>query len=121
MGDDRAPENEDVDARIAPRGNRVARKAGTAGRGRAPWLDPWETPRLKFGNDPVRYFVVKRLARCGRCAITPARLGGTLWIGRHDHPPDAAKIHEAFPGRGGMGGGMRPEGAASEAARIARP
>src|SRR3546814_12541903 len=56
MLDDGAPQDQDVDARIIARGERIARQAGSGGRAPTfgaspPRLDPRQAPGLQLGND----------------------------------------------------------------------
>src|SRR3546814_1223436 len=56
MLDDGAPQDQDVDARIIARGERIARQAGSGGRAptfgaSSPRLDPRQAPDLQLGHD----------------------------------------------------------------------
>jgi len=61
MRDHRAPQNEDVDARIGPRGERVARQAGQGAAAVAcpPWLHPGEASAFQLRDDPGGHLVIE--------------------------------------------------------------
>ena len=60
LGDDRAPENEDVDTRIEPAGGCVGRHADRGiGAGRAPRLDPGQPAGLQFRDDLGGNFIIE--------------------------------------------------------------
>ena len=65
VGDDRAPQDQDVDAGIIARGERIAREAGAGSAGLSPRLDPWDAARLEFGDDAGGHLVIEIGARFG--------------------------------------------------------
>ncbi len=69
--DDRAPQQQDINPRVASPGNGVARQARRGG-GAAPRLNPREAPGFKLGDDPRGDFGIERDARLLACA-RPAR------------------------------------------------
>jgi len=76
FGDDLAPQDQDIDARIGAARHRVAGKAG-AGNCRIPRLNPREAPRFKLGDNTRGHLVVKRGARlrapCSRLGVRASR------------------------------------------------
>ena len=57
--DDRAPEDQHVDPRIAPAGGGVLRQTdGRPGARCAPGLDPWQASGFQLGDDPVGDFAI---------------------------------------------------------------
>src|SRR3546814_19564945 len=74
MLDDGAPQDQDVDARIIARGERIARQAGSGGRAptfgaSSPRLDPRQAPSLQLGNDE----------RCDLVIVACTVLGMTIF------------------------------------------
>jgi len=53
------PQDQDIDARVAPPGPRIARHAHARLRP-VPWLNPRHPPRFQFCDDPVRDLAIKR-------------------------------------------------------------
>src|SRR3546814_17932632 len=57
--DHRAPQDQDIHARIGTCGERIARQSRSGTAGPAPWLHPWKAPRLQFGNNPGGHLVIE--------------------------------------------------------------
>ncbi len=103
--DDRAPQQQDVDARIAPPGRGVAREAGRGPSGAAPRLHPRETARLKLGDDLACDLIIEvgaRLAiRGGRSPLPALCAGAGVGCLAHTVPPSPPKNPTASPRSGG--------------------
>src|SRR3546814_6108655 len=57
--DHRAPQDQDIHARIGTCGERIARQSRSGTAGPAPWPHPWKAPRLQFGNNPGGHLVIE--------------------------------------------------------------
>ena len=69
MLDNRAPQDQNVDAAIGTMGERVTRQSGACGGVRcAPRLDPWQAARLQFGDDAGGDLIIEIDARFFRAA-----------------------------------------------------
>src|SRR3546814_878960 len=96
MLDDRAPQDQDIDARIVARGQGVARQAGTGAAGRSPWLDPRQAPGLKLGNDPPGHLVIEVRPVLGLTIFARTLAAGTTVGGfSHRYPPSPPKKQQA--------------------------
>jgi len=102
MLDDRAPQDQDIDPRIAPGGERVARQAGGGPARPAPRLDPREAPGFEFGDDPRGHLVIEIGARVGLAFLTCILSAGTAVGGlAHRCPPSPPQKAASLPGRRG--------------------
>src|SRR3546814_19388044 len=102
MLDDRAPQDQDIDARIVARGQGVARQAGTGAAGRSPWLDPRQAPGLKLGNDPPGHLVIEVRPVLGLTIFARTLAAGTTVGGfSHRYPPSPTKKQQTPPHRRG--------------------
>src|SRR3546814_18255600 len=86
MLDDGAPQDQDVDARIIARGERIARQAGYGGRAptfgaSSPRPDPRQAPGLQLGNDRSEEpRVGKECDRTCRFRWSPCPLTNIIYI-----------------------------------------
>jgi hypothetical protein len=102
------PEDQDIDARIAPPRVGIARQARRE-TGGVPRLRPWETSGLELADDPRRDLVVKRTARrdaarvlAAVCILVTARTQRAVALGRGTVLPRhlAARSRAALHGCG---------------------
>src|SRR3546814_3887714 len=87
--DHRAPQDQDIHARIGTCGERIARQSRSGTAGPAPWLHPWKAPRLQFGNNPGGHLVIEidpAFLLPLRYLLARAALG-ISWHGSSSTPP----------------------------------
>ncbi len=104
MFDDRAPQDQHIDARIVSSGQGIARQAGANSTGgaqsAAPRLNPWDAARLQFGNNLGGDFIIKMgagFAAPGGPTLSPR---GTLVSWAHRFLQTCPKTPLASPGAG---------------------
>src|SRR3546814_1460324 len=61
--DHRAPQDQDIHARIGTCGERIARQSRSGTAGPAPWLHPWKAPRLQLGRSEEHTSELQSLMR----------------------------------------------------------
>ncbi len=125
FGKARAPQEQDVDARIAAAGGGVSRQAGTSRPGAAPRPDPWKGPGFEFRDDLGRHLVIEVGARFGGGRSPPLpfpfpfRAALRLAVLTHGDPPSPPQTPQPLPEAGG-GRRRRPAGRALQGGRHPR-
>jgi hypothetical protein len=115
---DRAPEDQHIDAGVGPAGGGVLRQA-QRGLGGTPGLHPGHPPLLQLPDDPVRYLLIE--ARPSRPAFLNAALSAALLPAAPGHGPSSAQKTAPLSPPSGVGGALRPKGPPAEASRTERP
>jgi hypothetical protein len=114
--DNCAPQDQDIDARIAARGQRVARQTGSGATGRSPRLGPRQAPGLQLEHDLGGDLVVKADPVLDLTILARGPAAGTAADGfTHGFLHTTPKKHKASPRRRGRAADSDQE------ARLQRP